>query len=329
MARDEPAAAAPTRVTQGSRPSPPKAPRGCRRRGRRPRSRPSAPPARDTRRHASWRRHRQRCACRRAPAPARRGPCERRRDRGHPDHRATRATRPRDRRTADLGATDLGAANPGAANLRARPATRSDARPVARAPARARALAGGLATLPRAGARSLVAQAGSHRRLRRLRMSRPLVLAALAALLAAWSSTASPAASARPWVPAPGTTWQWQLSGRIDQSVKAEMYDIDLFDTSAATVASLHRAGAPRRLLPRRRELRARPPGCRVVPGRGPGRGRRGLARRALAGHPAPGRARPDPQAAPGPLPPQGLRRRRARQRRRLRQRQRLPAQRR
>jgi hypothetical protein len=72
-------------------------------------------------------------------------------------------------------------------------------------------------------------------------MSRPLVLAALAALLAACSSTASPAASAQPWVPDPGTTWQWQLSGRIDQSVKAEMYDIDLFDTSAATVASLHR----------------------------------------------------------------------------------------
>ena len=43
--------------------------------------------------------------------------------------------------------------------------------------------------------------------------------------------------------PPPATTWQWQLSGRIDRSVKAEMYDIDLFDTSAATVASLHRRG--------------------------------------------------------------------------------------
>lgn len=69
-------------------------------------------------------------------------------------------------------------------------------------------------------------------------MSRALVLAALAALLVVW-----PASAARPWVPAPGTTWQWQLSGRIDRSVKAEMYDIDLFDASAATVATLHRRG--------------------------------------------------------------------------------------
>jgi hypothetical protein len=72
-------------------------------------------------------------------------------------------------------------------------------------------------------------------------MSRALVLAALAALLVVWPPPAS--ASARPWVPAPGTTWQWQLSGRLDRSVKAEMYDIDLFDTSAATVKSLHRRG--------------------------------------------------------------------------------------
>jgi hypothetical protein len=61
----------------------------------------------------------------------------------------------------------------------------------------------------------------------------------LTVLIAAWS----PPASARRWVPSPQTTWQWQLSGHIDQSVKAEMYDIDLFDTSAATVASLHRRG--------------------------------------------------------------------------------------
>jgi len=58
---------------------------------------------------------------------------------------------------------------------------------------------------------------------------------------AVWPPAAS--ASERPWVPAPGTTWQWQLSGRLDRSVKAEMYDIDLFGTSAATVKSLHRQG--------------------------------------------------------------------------------------
>jgi hypothetical protein len=70
-------------------------------------------------------------------------------------------------------------------------------------------------------------------------MSRRLVLAVAAALLAAWS----PAAVAKRWIPAPKTTWQWQLSGRVDTSVKAEMYDIDLFDTPATTVASLHRRG--------------------------------------------------------------------------------------
>jgi hypothetical protein len=66
-----------------------------------------------------------------------------------------------------------------------------------------------------------------------------LALALLGAV--AWPSAAS--ALARPWVPPARTTWQWQLSGRIDRSVKAEMYDIDLFDTSAATVSSLHRRG--------------------------------------------------------------------------------------
>jgi hypothetical protein len=74
-------------------------------------------------------------------------------------------------------------------------------------------------------------------------MSRPRMLVAVVALLVAWSPVASPAAPKRPWTPQPGTTWQWQLSGRLDRSVKAQMYDVDLFDTPAATVASLHRQG--------------------------------------------------------------------------------------
>jgi hypothetical protein len=45
------------------------------------------------------------------------------------------------------------------------------------------------------------------------------------------------------WVPAISTTWQWQLTGTIDQSVAAAMYDIDLFDTPASVVASLHTQG--------------------------------------------------------------------------------------
>ena len=48
----------------------------------------------------------------------------------------------------------------------------------------------------------------------------------------------------RIWVPGPHTTWQWQLTTPVNQNVKAKMFDIDLFDNSAAVVASLHRRGA-------------------------------------------------------------------------------------
>lgn len=46
------------------------------------------------------------------------------------------------------------------------------------------------------------------------------------------------------WVPEPTTTWQWQLTTPVDVTVDAQMYDIDLFDNSAAVVASLHRRGS-------------------------------------------------------------------------------------
>ncbi len=45
------------------------------------------------------------------------------------------------------------------------------------------------------------------------------------------------------WHPAVGTTWQWQLSGTLDTSVAAQVYDVDGFETSAAQVATLHQAG--------------------------------------------------------------------------------------
>jgi len=51
-----------------------------------------------------------------------------------------------------------------------------------------------------------------------------------------------PEASVR-WVPGPRTTWQWQLSGALDLSVAADMYDIDLFDNSADVVGRLHAVG--------------------------------------------------------------------------------------
>lgn len=75
----------------------------------------------------------------------------------------------------------------------------------------------------------------------------------LAALLAGCASApgggpsrqgapARPSTAAR-WQPTPGTDWQWQLSGRLDTTVDAPVYDIDGFDRSAAEVAALHREG--------------------------------------------------------------------------------------
>lgn len=47
------------------------------------------------------------------------------------------------------------------------------------------------------------------------------------------------------WQPPLHTTWQWQLGeDPIDQSFDVHLYDIDLFDQSAATVASLHAQGS-------------------------------------------------------------------------------------
>ncbi|MCK9460816.1 MAG: endo alpha-1,4 polygalactosaminidase [Proteobacteria bacterium] len=45
------------------------------------------------------------------------------------------------------------------------------------------------------------------------------------------------------WHPAPGTTWQWQLTEEIDTSFDVAMYDIDLFDAPAETIAALQGAG--------------------------------------------------------------------------------------
>jgi hypothetical protein len=47
----------------------------------------------------------------------------------------------------------------------------------------------------------------------------------------------------RIWMPKPGVSWQWQLTGTVDTSVDAQMFDIDLFTTSPATIETLHAAG--------------------------------------------------------------------------------------
>jgi hypothetical protein len=53
-------------------------------------------------------------------------------------------------------------------------------------------------------------------------------------------STSMPGVDTTIWQPAIETLWQWQLTGPIDLSVDAEMYDLDLFDTEAGLVEMLH-----------------------------------------------------------------------------------------
>ena len=49
--------------------------------------------------------------------------------------------------------------------------------------------------------------------------------------------------AAEPWRPVTGTSWEWQISGRVDTSHDVAMYDVDLFDTPLATIDRLHREG--------------------------------------------------------------------------------------
>lgn len=57
------------------------------------------------------------------------------------------------------------------------------------------------------------------------------------------NKTTEPNASGGRWKPKAGLTWQWQLSGKLDTSVNAQVYDVDLFDTSASQVKQLHDKG--------------------------------------------------------------------------------------
>jgi hypothetical protein len=46
------------------------------------------------------------------------------------------------------------------------------------------------------------------------------------------------------WHPTAGLTWQWQLSDPpVDNSLDAQVYDIDLFDNDAAVIRELHSRG--------------------------------------------------------------------------------------
>ena len=45
------------------------------------------------------------------------------------------------------------------------------------------------------------------------------------------------------WQPAPGITWQWQLTEEVNTSYDVDMYDIDLFDTPQDVIDVLHAKG--------------------------------------------------------------------------------------
>ncbi len=70
--------------------------------------------------------------------------------------------------------------------------------------------------------------------------------AGVAGELPSASASPRPSTSASPatwWRPRPGLTWQWQLTGTIDTSVKVDVFDVDAVTTPAATVAALRAAG--------------------------------------------------------------------------------------
>jgi hypothetical protein len=80
--------------------------------------------------------------------------------------------------------------------------------------------------------------------------SRPVLLALLLTLLTACAPAHDNAngndtdkdTGGAVWHPAPATPWQWQLSGHLDTTVDAPVYDIDGFDHPTSTVATLHHA---------------------------------------------------------------------------------------
>ncbi len=43
--------------------------------------------------------------------------------------------------------------------------------------------------------------------------------------------------------PTPGTTWQWQLSGKLNTSYDVDLYDVDLFETTKEQIKKMHNDG--------------------------------------------------------------------------------------
>lgn len=76
-----------------------------------------------------------------------------------------------------------------------------------------------------------------------IRASLVLVLLTATATSAV-TAVASPwPANAARWIPQPSVSWQLQFSGEIDLSVRADVFDLDMFDTPPRLVRKIHGSG--------------------------------------------------------------------------------------
>jgi hypothetical protein len=74
-------------------------------------------------------------------------------------------------------------------------------------------------------------------------VTRPAVLLLMTLLAACSSAPPTPPPAPTVWRAEPGLTWQWQLTGALDPTVPARVYELDAFTASAAEVARLRAAG--------------------------------------------------------------------------------------
>ena len=70
-----------------------------------------------------------------------------------------------------------------------------------------------------------------------------MAAAPAAAAAADTGAGAGPGADTAYWLPEPGASWQWQLSGALDLSVDADVFDVDYETTPSADIAALKQDG--------------------------------------------------------------------------------------
>jgi hypothetical protein len=57
------------------------------------------------------------------------------------------------------------------------------------------------------------------------------------------TSSTPPTSAPNRWTPALADSWQWQLRGTLNTGYDVKVYDVDLFDTSSATIRALQQQG--------------------------------------------------------------------------------------